>query len=284
MKTFPFIFGLFLIFTYACTPAPAEPTNGPVHMVLEPDPNFVPNSELAGRKAPSPSDSLEQARRDSIYFAEQKAHMARIEQEETIQIQQLLQKDKPNIRDYYLALPDGYVFDDCSEADYISMELRKKGITKEMPEIGYLQSRLAVENMDYGLYKDRTNQRDIIACMMEAPCGEYPCLPQEGFMVLLPSGTWQDITEEVMLQDPLTEKIWKYRVGFLMSYYLELPKQGTAIQIMSCKELDEGISAKSLGSMVWENGYFTAQLNKLGEVFFEKIDKFLLENPHHIRD
>ncbi|MCI4667970.1 MAG: hypothetical protein MRZ79_07395 [Bacteroidia bacterium] len=169
----------------------------------------------------------------------------------TQNINRVLKMENPNIKDYYLALPESFFGIDCDESAPIKnlIEARKKGIAYQNVKSGYLRDEFHPDERkwSYALFKDRVKNRDIVAYSPINDMADYPCgRPDfQGFYELNTWGLWENVTKEVIDIEYLEKKL-----GF-QDFLLVLPEYGTTIKIQRYGSLE-----KSYGNLLWKNGKF----------------------------
>ncbi|MEL6672958.1 MAG: hypothetical protein AAFR61_12225 [Bacteroidota bacterium] len=182
-------------------------------------------------------------------------------------LQRLLEMEKPQVKDYYLALPDGWVFADCTEEAFMTVAQRKKAVKHENPRAGYLVSGTTEENLIVVVYKDKNSGQTYIGCEQGLQCGDYFCgTDGKGFLTLQSNGEWKEVTSDLLARDLMTKWFWENR--YTRPYSLIFPEKGTAIEIQSCGF--EGDVKGKLGELVWRGSFFITELNEQGKLFLSK--------------
>ena len=155
---------------------------------------------------------------------------------------------KSTVLDYFMALPEiDYFQCDCEEG--IHIKERSSYIIKKNINAGYILARDGCNELELSvvLFRDRTNNRDIIAVDNIWVTGDYFCLTdgKKGLFYLNKSGDWEDVTDELIDKKRINSKLKTSRYVFLY------PEKGTTVTI-----LDEDNTDSILGYLRWKDGRF----------------------------
>ncbi len=156
-----------------------------------------------------------------------------------------------NIVDYYLTLPGEYFVCDAG-AVQDTKDFRTKCIQYKNIKNGYLRAK--VDNglqypLEVALYKDRSNQRDIIAVSID--CGPGCLCNVFKLLALDKKGQWEVIENILPIQEmeKTLEKLQKKSDNELFPAFI-LPEFGTTIKVIDSK------TKNLLYELIWQAGKF----------------------------
>ncbi len=139
-----------------------------------------------------------------------------------------------NILYYYLEIPDLSYFN-CEFDNEWPAKKRKSKIISLNIKNGYLFATDSFEfELEMALFKDKTNNRDVIGAFSRACNIGGQCPPRYDFWTV-EKGEWQNITEEIFKRDIISNSINSQNdiIGF------RLPEYGTSIIVTDCETGDE---------------------------------------------
>ncbi len=154
--------------------------------------------------------------------------------------------ENKNILNYYLEIPDLNYFNCEFENDWPAEKRESKIISLNIKN-GYIFATDSFEfELEMALFKDKTNNRDVIGAFSRACNIGGQCPPRYDFWTV-ERGEWENISQEIFDIEQITRSFNKENeiIGF------GLPEYGTSLTVTDC---ETGIALDK--KIAWTEGKF----------------------------